>query len=178
MKPTSQARHCSCGEPLPQRQGAGRKRSKCDECLRKAQNARQRRRDAAKRVTKLDRAFALNSAMVDLALEREGLGKAAWSSITLLREATLDELVKAGRLVKAADAAAPSNADGSRRSHIVCDDRLVAAIYAFVHFTLPPASSPYEDDHVILSVTDTTHTYFLISGAREVAREACQEAAE
>jgi hypothetical protein len=120
---------------------------------------------------KLARAIELNKAMVTLGLEREGLARTSAASLALLRGASLVELSEAGRIVKAFEAARPANADGARSFSLVCDDRLVAAIYAFLHFTLPPASSPHDEDYLILKLTDTTHTYFLISGAREAGQE-------
>ncbi len=122
------------------------------------------------------RALALNAAMMNMALEREGLAKASTADIRLLRAASLIELAGAAVLVRAHDAAQPPNANGGRTFHMACDDRLVAAIYAFVHYALPPASSPFEDDYPILTLTDTTHTYFLISGAREKRPEVDEEA--
>ena len=115
----------------------------------------------------LERAQALNKAMFNLALEREGLAKCPLDQLTLLRGASLLELTQAGPIVRAHDQAKAPSADGTRTFSMVCDDRLVAAVYTFLHFTLPPASSPHDEDYVVLSLTDTTHTYFLISGARE-----------
>lgn len=126
----------------------------------------------AKAAMTLERAAALNRAMINLMLEREGLAKCPLDQLTLLRSATLAELAQAGPIVEAEQNSRPPDANGSRTFSMVCDDRCVAAVYAFLHFTLPPASSPYDDDHVIMALTDTTHTYFLISGARERRDEA------
>lgn len=115
----------------------------------------------------LERAKALNSAMFALSLERDGILKCGLNQLALLREATLAELIQVGPIVSAADKAKPGAADGTRSFSMTCDDRIVAAIYAFLHFTLPPASKPDDEDYVVLALTDTTHTYFLISGARE-----------
>lgn len=127
---------------------------------------------------KLARAKALNKAMVTLGLEREGLARISTADLALLRGASLVELSDAGRMVKAFQDVQPAGADGSRTFSMVCDDRLVAAIYTFLHFTLPPASSPYDEDYLILKMTDSTHTYFLISGAREASRDDDEEEAE
>lgn len=121
------------------------------------------------------RALDLNKAMIDMALEREGLAKIGADQMELLRGASLAELAKAAGIVKAHDAARPSNPDGSRSFMMTCDDRIVAAIYAFLHFTLPPASDPDDDDYIILKLTDTTHVYFLVSGAREIEAEDDEE---
>lgn len=116
---------------------------------------------------KLQRAIALNKAMVTIALEREGLAHTSTADINLLREASLVELSEAGRIVDAFQKDQPANADGSRSFSMVCDDRLVAAIYTFLHFTLPPASRPHEQDYVIVRHSDGHHVWFLISGSRE-----------
>lgn len=119
----------------------------------------------------LERARILNDALMSLALESSGIGTCPLDKLTLLREASLAELIAAGPAVKADDEGRPPAEDGSRTFSVVCDDRLVAAIYAFLHYALPPASSPHEPDFPIVHVTDTTHTYFLVSGARERAVE-------
>lgn len=114
-----------------------------------------------------ERALALNSAMFALCMEREGIATIRQDQITLLKGASLIELANASRLVKEDEDKRPAYADGSRSFSMVCDDRIVAAIYAFLHFTLPPASSPLDDDYPLVVLRDTEYTYFLISGARE-----------
>lgn len=125
----------------------------------------------------IERAKALNGAMISLALEREGIGKCAWSDVTMLREASLVDLVHAAALVKADDARRAPNPDGSRSVSMVCDDRLVAAIYAFLHFALPPAHRIDDDDYVILKLADRGATAFLVCGVRET-REGDDEEAD
>lgn len=121
----------------------------------------------------LDRAKAINSAMLNMALEREGLRKVPLDQITLLRETSLIDMVRAGAVVKDAEEAAHAALPpGSTRSvSMVCDDRLVAAIYAFINFSLPPASSPDDEDYVIMKITDTAHHWFLVSGCRPIRTE-------
>jgi hypothetical protein len=113
-----------------------------------------------------DRALALNGAMIALVLEREGLGKIAWNEITLLREASLAELVQSQRLVEIYDDRPQQTS--TRTVHMKCDDRLIAAVYAFLNFALPPAMHPYEDDYLILKLADRGgFTSFLACGIRE-----------
>jgi hypothetical protein len=118
------------------------------------------------------RAIALNSAMISVAFEREGLKKVSLKDLALLREASIVEMSNAAGIVRKFDEEKPANPDGTRSVRLVCDDRLVAAIYTFLHYTLPPASNPHADDYLILKIRDTTHTYFLISGARENSEHA------
>ncbi|MDX2307100.1 MAG: hypothetical protein NW216_02560 [Hyphomicrobium sp.] len=115
----------------------------------------------------LERAYALNSAMVALFFNSEGLREISKETLALLRKASLLELAQAGALVKEHEERQQPGENGRRSHSFKCDDRLVAAIYAFLHFTLPPASSPFDDDYVILKLRDTNYTHFLISGARE-----------
>lgn len=122
-----------------------------------------------------ERAKVLNSAMLSIGLEREGLCKAKWSEITLLREASLLELALAGGVVSRHEDEQPPNADGSRSFSLKCDDRLAAAIYCFLRYAIPPAHTPLDDDNLLLKVSDTSHTYFLMCGAREAASLAQDE---
>lgn len=116
----------------------------------------------------LERAQRINSAMFALALERDSIAKIRLDQITLLRETSLADMAAAGPMIKAHDEQQPANPDGSRSFSVICDDRLVAAIYAFIHFALPPAHTPDHDDYVILSLQDGPHIAFLICGQREL----------
>lgn len=119
----------------------------------------------------LERAEALNRAMGKLALESQGIGKCPWSEVTMLREASLAELVAAGPMIETDDRARPPAADGSRTFSIVCDDRMVAAIYAFLHYALPPTQTVDDEDTLILKLSDAGTTSFLICGVREARVE-------
>jgi hypothetical protein len=126
----------------------------------------------------LERARQLNGAMFDLALEREGIRFCSWDRITLLREASLVELAQAGAVIKEHEDKQEAATDGSRSFSMVCDDRLVAAIYAFLHFAVPPAHRHDDDDYLILRTKDNSgYTAFLMCGVREIIQDEEAEAA-
>lgn len=117
----------------------------------------------------LERAKAINGAMFAMALERDHIQKVSTAQIELLKGASLMEMAQAGNVIKAAERR--SNADclpGTAQTiSVVCDERIVAAIYAFVHFVIPPASGPDDNDYAMLVVRDTARTWFLVGGSRE-----------
>lgn len=116
----------------------------------------------------IERAQALNDAMLALGLEREGLGRATWAQITMLREASLVELAAVEAIMDQDNGEVL--ADGSRRISLKCDQRLVAAIYTFLHFALPPAHTVDHEDYLILRTSDRSgYTAFLVCGVRETA---------
>lgn len=116
----------------------------------------------------VDRALQLNSAMVSLAFEREGLGRCKPDAFAMLRKATLAELAAVGAILqKHEDEQTPSDT-GTRTFCMKCDDRLVAAIYAFLHFAVPPAHRPDDDDYLILKTEDRGLVSFLMCGVREI----------
>jgi len=116
----------------------------------------------------LGRAHALNSAMVKLALEREGIVSTTRQEIDLLRAASLIDLAEAAAVVKEAEEREAIGHTGPRSVSMVCDDRLVAAIYAFLHFAIPPAAGPYDDDQLLVKMTGGARHWFLICGSREI----------
>lgn len=114
------------------------------------------------------RAVQLNSAMVSLAFEREGLGKCKPDALEMLRKATLAELAAVGTILrKHEDEQKPSDT-GTRTFCMKCDDRLVAAIYAFLHFAVPPAHRADDDDYLILKLESRGLVSFLLCGVREM----------
>lgn len=117
----------------------------------------------------LERAEEINDAMFAMALERDRILKVSTAQIELLKGASLMEMAQAGNVIKAAERR--RNADrlpGTAQTiSMVCDDRIVAAIYAFVNFVIPPASRPDDDDYAMLVVRDTARTWFLVGGSRE-----------
>lgn len=125
----------------------------------------------------IERAKLINSAMFKLALERDDIAKCPWSDVTMLREATLAEMTAAGPLIKRHEKDDLPNADGSRSISMICDDRIVAAIYTFLHYALPPAHRSDDEDYLILKVADRGYASFLICGVRELANEAEENAA-
>lgn len=120
----------------------------------------------------LARAHMLNKAMLDLAMERDGLRKISRSDINLLLEASLVEMAQARVVIKQdEDDRGFGTPDGVSRSvSMVCDDRLVAAIYAFMQFAVPPAHRIGEDDYLLVKLDfkhwGEEHTAFLACGNR------------
>lgn len=117
--------------------------------------------------SEFERALALNGAMLGLFYESEGIkGKLPWSEMTMLRNATLADLAEASRLVDVYDKRPQQH--GARTVHFKCDDRLIAAIYTFLHYALPPARHQFEDDRMILRCdAGGGHIAFLICGSRD-----------
>lgn len=58
--------------------------------------------------------------------------------------------------------------DGSALISVVADDRLVAAIYTFLHYAIPPAGGPESRDTTILSMIAGGHSWVLACGSRRV----------
>lgn len=112
----------------------------------------------------LERAEALNAAMFAL-----GIGDVTPAQIELLRGASLIELAEVGHAIKEADANRPPEPDGSTPISVTVDERLVAAIYTFLHYAIPPARDPDRRDTTILAMIAGGHSWVLACGSRRVA---------
>ena len=116
----------------------------------------------------LERAEALNAAMFNLMMGREGLAMVEPEDIEILRGASLIELAQVASVINAAEDSQPPDADGSRTLQMTMDDRLVAAIYTFLHYAIPPARDPDRLDTTILSMIAGGHSWVLACGSRRV----------
>jgi hypothetical protein len=120
-----------------------------------------------------DRAFALVKAINSFGLATIGIGK---PDVATLREVSLSEMMEAVAFVRLDDDTRPREADGTRRSHIVPDDRLVSAVYTLLHFH---ARDPLDDDDLVVGFVDEIGAHMLVVGVRDpsaIAAEA-EEAA-
>jgi hypothetical protein len=94
----------------------------------------------------LDRAKEINSALLDIGFFTEGLktGEETQKAVDLLGDVSLSDMLKAGEVVRQENertfAESVENmrlkGSSSRTIMMVCDDRLVAAIYAALNYSV------------------------------------------
>jgi hypothetical protein len=120
-----------------------------------------------------DRALALNGAMVGIAMETMDVARTSRADLDLLRTASLAELVEAVRLAEVYNGRPQTTP--YREITVVVDDRLVAAIYAFLHYAVPPYHDPDARDEPVVRMAVGDHVHFIVRGSRPA--RSIQEAA-
>lgn len=95
-----------------------------------------------------------------------GVVPGAKPSIEKLRDLSLQEMLDAVRQVERDNARAEPDANGSRYFSVVPDDRLVAAVYTWLHYCAPGYHDPGDDDDAIVHCTVGGHVHGLIKWVR------------
>lgn len=85
----------------------------------------------------LERAHEINGQCVRVAAECGGLVPPLPSGPAKLPDVSLEEMLLAARIVSAEDDATRGR-PGPREIHVVCDPRIIAAVYAFEHYESDP----------------------------------------
>lgn len=83
-----------------------------------------------------------------------------------LRHLSLQEMLDAVRQAERDNARAEPDADGSKSFSVVPDDRLVAAVYTWLHYCAPGYHDPGDDDDAIVHYTVGGHVHGLIKWVR------------
>lgn len=114
----------------------------------------------------LERAYEINSAMLDFGLRAIGLNKQV--AQPSLVDVSLAEMIQCAPIIKEHEDKQP--ADQPKTFTVVCDDRLVAAIYVSLHF--PPDSGS-----IIVIGEDFASALLLCplsDKERQIAMECCE----
>jgi hypothetical protein len=115
----------------------------------------------------LERARAINGDLVKWWLVTEGLDPGPAPDLSRL---SLPELVFATMMIEAENERKKGQDGGRGRSmEVVCDMRLLAAIYTFLHYE--PDPFPYKIERPIIRFQDVTLATFRIKNRKEAERE-------
>jgi hypothetical protein len=110
-----------------------------------------------------ERAHKINSALVQIGMMTILGFDSSAPDMDLLREVSLRDMLDAVAHVKLDDETRPSNSDGSRSFSIVPDDRLVAAVYTALHYSV----APNEGDDLVVGYPDGSRVHLLITAVRD-----------
>jgi hypothetical protein len=113
------------------------------------------------------------SAINSVALEDMGVGTA---DLSTLDGVSLLEMIEASRALENDNKAQPKD-NGTRSFWIIPDDRLVAAVYAWMHYAAPAYHRPFEEDTAVVVVRVAGHAHALVVCSRPVRAEAEEAAA-
>ena len=111
-----------------------------------------------------ERAYAINSAIIDFGLAHPDLGLAK-PNAALLQDVSLAEMLEAANFVDLDNKTKPKNADGSRSISMVPDPRLISAVYTLLHYRV----GDFEDDDIVVTLDEHGRRHFLAVGFRRIS---------
>lgn len=111
------------------------------------------------------------AAINSFAMAELGIGTA---NIAALKDVSLLEMIEASRALENDNKQAES-VNGSKSFWVVPDDRLIAAVYAWMHYAAPPSHRPFEGDTAIVVARVAGHAHALVVCSRPVHANAANE---